>query len=72
MNEREIALGIKTLEKAYNRAYSKGQVEIWINKFSGWDKETFNDSINECIETCNFLPTIADMYKMKNKPLMVG
>jgi len=67
MTKQKVVHGMKRLEKAFNKEYSAGQAEIWVEKFSKWNEKDFHSCIEGCIERCTFLPTIADVYKQKEE-----
>ncbi|MFA7718260.1 MAG: hypothetical protein WC875_06110 [Candidatus Absconditabacterales bacterium] len=70
MTKQNVVHGMKRLEKAFNKQYSQGQVEIWIEKFSSWKEKDFFKHVEGCIEKCIFLPTIADVFNQRQESIL--
>jgi hypothetical protein len=70
MTKQKVVHGMRRLEKAFNKQYSEGQIEIWIEKFTPWREIDFYRHTEACIEKCTFLPTIADVYKQRQESII--
>lgn len=59
MTKEDFLEGITLLGVAYNKEFTKEQIEVWYSMLGGYSKEQLRDAIKELIKTETHLPTIA-------------
>ena len=59
MTKEEFLEGITLLGLAYDKEFTKQQIEVWYSMLGGYTKEQLRDAIKELIKTETYLPTIA-------------
>lgn len=63
MTKEEFLEGITLLGVAYDREFTKEQIEVWYSMLGGYTKEQLRNAIKELIKTETYLPTIAHITK---------
>ena len=63
MTKKEFLEGITLLGVAYDKEFTKEQIEVWYSMLGGYSKNQFRNAIKELIKTEKYLPTIADITK---------
>lgn len=63
MTKKEFLEGITLLGVAYDKEFTKEQIEVWYSMLGGYSKKQFRNAIKELIKTEKYLPTIADITK---------
>ena len=61
MSKEEFLEGMTFLGIAYNKEFTKEEIEVWYSMLGGYSKKDFSDSIKRLIKTLKRLPTIADI-----------
>ena len=59
MSKEDFLEGITLLGVAYDKEFTKEQIEVWYSMLGGYTKEQLRDAIKELIKTETYLPTIA-------------
>lgn len=63
MTKEDFLEGITLLGVAYDKEFTKEQVEVWYSMLGGYTKEQLRTAIKELIKTETYLPTIAHITK---------
>lgn len=59
MTKEDFLEGITLLGIAYDKEFTKEQIEVWYSMLGGYSKEQFRTAIKELIKTEDYLPSIA-------------
>ena len=65
MTKEEFLEGITLLGIAYDKEFTKEQIEVWYSMLCGYSKEELRNAIKELIKTETYMPTIAHITKQK-------
>ena len=63
MTKEEFLEGITLLGVAYDKEFTKEQIEVWYSMLGGYSKEELRNAIKELIKTETRVPTIAHITK---------
>lgn len=63
MTKEEFLEGMTLLGIAYDKEFTKEQIEVWYSMLCGYTKEQLRDAIKELIKTETYMPTIAHITK---------
>lgn len=63
MTKEDFLEGITLLGVAYDKEFTKEQIEVWYSMLGGYTKEQLRNAIKELIKTETYLPTIAHITK---------
>lgn len=61
MSKEEFLEGMTFLGLAYNKEFTKEEIEVWYSMLCGYSKKEFSDSIKRLVKTLKRIPTIADI-----------
>lgn len=61
MTKSEMVTQIKKIEKAFNRQFTKDQIEIWYEYLGKNEVKDFTIAVDKVILNINRFPTIADV-----------
>ena len=61
MSKEEFLEGMTFLGLAYNKEFTKEEIEVWYSMLCGYSKKEFSDSIKRLVKTLKKIPTIADI-----------
>lgn len=63
MNKQEFLEGMTFLGIAYNKEFTKQEIEVWYQMLGKYTKEEFSNATQELIKTHRSLPSIAEITK---------
>ena len=72
MDKEKFAKGMTFLGIAYNKEFTKEQLEVWYSMLKDYSSEEFSTAIQELIKTEERLPSIATITKQIAKNKTVG
>lgn len=61
MSKEEFLEGMTFLGLAYNKEFTKEEIEVWYSMLGCYSKKDFSDSIKRLVKTLKRIPTIADI-----------
>jgi len=61
MSKEEFLEGMTFLGIAYNKEFTKEEIEVWYSMLCGYSKKEFSDAIKRLVKTLKRIPTIADL-----------
>lgn len=61
MSKEEFLEGMTFLGIAYNKEYTKEEIEVWYSMLNQYSKKEFSDAIKCVVKTLKRIPTIADI-----------
>lgn len=63
MSKEDFLEGMTLLGIAYDKEFTKEQIEVWYSMLGGYSKEQLRNAIKELIKTETYMPTIAHITK---------
>ena len=67
MTNQQTIHGMKRLEAAYSKKFSKEQVDIWIDIFKEMKAERFYEYVNAHIKTSPFFPVVSNIWEISER-----
>ena len=61
MNKQEFYNNMKKIEVAYNKKFSKEELDLWFKNFVTTNTNEFEKAVNKAIEEMQFVPKIANI-----------
>lgn len=61
MNKREFYTNMQKIETAYNKKFTREELQLWFKEFMSTDIKEFQKAVDKTIKEVRFVPKIADI-----------